>query len=83
MHLGVQYEWLRDENGEKYLLASMEKYAKDIIETYESYYKQVSPCDSPGFVKEYLVSNKVEMKMQEEYRYLVGKLLYYTIKIGI
>ena len=32
-HLGVNYEWLRDKKGEKYLSASMDKYAIDIVDT--------------------------------------------------
>jgi len=50
---------------------------------YEKEFGEVRKYETPGFVREYVVINKGELIKQDFYRSLVGKLLYYVIKIGV
>ena len=82
-YLGVQYEWKLDNKGELYVIASMEKNAKEIIEYFEKVTgDSTKTYDTPGWPNSVLNKNDQEVIMLEEYRSLVGKLLYYTVKVG-
>ena len=61
----------------------MNKYAEETIKMYEQEMVTVIPQNSPGFVKEFCLKNKGETIQQDLYRSLVGKLLYYVVKIGL
>ena len=81
-YLGVHYEWGNDEDG-PYVIASMERNAKEIISYYEKVTKSLAKiAGTPGYQNTVLSKNENEIDMLDEYRALVGKLLFYTIKIG-
>ena len=82
-YLGVRYEWKFDENGELYVAASMEKNATEIIKYYEKITGESAKVyKAPGWQNSVLNKNEKETIMLEEYRSLVGKLLYYTVNVG-
>lgn len=60
----------------------MNEYAKDIIAYHEKLFGKMRTFETPGYPGDFLLKNEDECVMQSEYRSLVGKLLYYTIKIG-
>ena len=82
-HLGIDYDWKRDENGEIFLEATMEKKAADIVATYENHIgTKVKDYDTPGAPGSVLGANEGAVVDIDMYRSLVGKLMFYTTKIG-
>ena len=82
-YLGVRYDWKIDSKGEKYVIASMKRNAEEII----SYYEKVTGtkakiAKTPGLQNFMLEKNEDEIYMLDEYRSLVGKLLFYVVKIA-
>ena len=61
----------------------MAKNAEEIVEYYEKVTgEKAKLAKTPGFQNTVLSRNDREIIMLEEYRSLVGKLLYYTVKVG-
>jgi hypothetical protein len=82
-HLGIDYEWLKDEKGMTCIVATMEKRVRDIIKSYENATgltakKVDSPC-TPGKV---LSKNDGEITNIEDYRSIVGKAMFFSTKLG-
>ena len=82
-HLGIDYYWKRDEQGEIYLETTMEKRAAGIVATYEKHIGgKVKEFDTPGAPRSVLGANEGVVVNIDVYRSLVGKLMFYTTKIG-
>ena len=82
-HLGVHYDWQISESGEQYVIVIMTKNAEEIVEYYEKVTgEKAKLAKTPEFQNTVLSRNDREIIMLEEYRSLVGKLLYYTVKVG-
>ena len=81
-HLGVTYEWGTDENGD-YVKAEMRKNAEKFIDCYEEMFdKNVKIASTPGFPGKCLTKNEGEVVMLDEYRSLVGQIMFYMVKVG-
>ena len=82
-YLGVHYDWQINESGEQYVIVTMSKNAEEIVEYYEKVTGEKDKlAKTPGFQNTVLSKNDGEIIMLEEYRLLVGKLLYYIVKVG-
>jgi hypothetical protein len=82
-HLGVWWEWRTDENGEIYLIATMPKMVKEIEDKFEAATgKKAKLAPTPGLPGTSLTKNQEEIVMIDEYRSIVGKLMYYMCKIA-
>jgi hypothetical protein len=81
-HLGVWYETKHDENGERYLEATMPKKVREIIELYEEHIgkdaKNYVIPGTAGVCTSKWVSDPMEHTM---YRRLVGKIMFLVVKI--
>ena len=81
-HLGVNYEWGTDEEGD-YVKAEMKKNAEKFINCYEKMFeKNVKVAKTPGFPGKCLNKNEGEVIMLDEYRSLVGQIMFYMVKVG-
>ena len=81
-HLGVNYEWGEDEYG-NYVKAEMKKNAEKFISCYEKMFnKNVKVARTPGFPGKCLSKNEGEVIMLDEYRSLVGQIMFYMVKVG-
>ena len=81
-HLGVWYEWKRDDEG-IYVVASMNKMVDEIDEAFqEATGKRAKFAKTPGFPGKMLSKNEGEIVNINAYRSLVGKLLYYMTKVA-
>ena len=81
-HLGVHYEWGTDEKGD-YVKAEMKKNAEKFINCYEEMFeKKVKVASTPGFPGKCLTKNEAESIMLDEYRSLVGQIMFYMVKVG-
>jgi hypothetical protein len=85
-HLGVWYEWKTDEHGERYVVATMPKLVRQIIEVTEKAIghdlKESSVPATPGTCLEKNPEEK-EPIMETEYRSIVGKSLYLVTKLYV
>jgi hypothetical protein len=85
-HLGIWYEWKKDDNGEKYIVATMPKLVKEIIESFEDHMGREAKISSvPGTPGETLPKAKEEEEAlnPEKYRSIVGKIMYLVTKIFV
>ena len=81
-YLGVTYNWYEDKKG-LYVIVSMDKNAKEIVSYYEKVRrKEAKLAATPGYQNTVWSKNDGETELLDEYRSLVGKLLFYTIKVG-
>ena len=81
-HLGVWYEWKRDDEG-IYVVASMNKMVNEIDEAFqEATGKRAKFAKTPGFPGKMLSKNVGAIVNLKAYRSLVGKLLYYMTKVA-
>ncbi|KAI2492351.1 GAG-pre-integrase domain [Fragilaria crotonensis] len=82
-HLGVWYEWKKDDNGEIYVVASMNKLEEEIVSAYqETAGKPAKDAITPGFPGQHLTKNKGDTVKMTEYRSLVGKIMYLMTKLA-
>ncbi len=82
-HLGVDYEWGIQSDGKAYCKATMNKKVKATIQKYEEYIgKEAKVYESPGKPHEYLSKNEEEAIDIDEYRSIVGQLMFFTTKLG-
>ncbi len=85
-HLGIWYDWKTDENGERYVVATMPKLVKQIIEvTEKAIGREVKRSSVPALPGTCLVKNPEgeEAIMEKEYRSIVGKSLYLVTKLFV
>ena len=81
-HLGVIYEWGKLENGKMFCKATMDKEVDGIVKSYEEYIKgKVKAYDTPGKPHEYLDKNTGDPLDMDEYRYLMGKIIFFTTNV--
>ena len=83
-HLGMWYEWKKDDEGEPYVKVTMDEMLDEIIEKFEKVIgKEVKIQNTPGYPGKFLTKLKDENKKlrQEDYRSIIGKTLYYVNKM--
>jgi hypothetical protein len=84
-YLGLWYEWGRDKNG-PFVKARMNDMAKAIIDYYEKYVGlTIKEAKTPGFPGTTLTKSTDEQAEgidTDKYRSLVGKIMYYVVKIA-
>ena len=81
-HLGITWTWSKSK-GETELIATMPQMEKDIIEAAEKVLnKTLKPQPTPGYPGKTLIKNEGEPVNLDEYRSIVGKLLYYMTKVA-
>ena len=81
-HLGVWYEWIKD-NEESMVKIHMDDMAEKIVKEYERLTNgTVKKWNSPGYSRIKLTKpeNEDEIYKQEEYRSMVGKVMYLVNK---
>ena len=82
-YLGVKYEWFRDENEKLCVRATMDEVAESSIKKYENCTgKTAKIAPTPGYPHQVLSKNEGEPVDINNYRSLVGKLLFYIVKVG-
>jgi len=82
-HLGVTYDFVRDDDGDMCALCLMEKKVQDIVDTYEAFIgTEAKVFDSPGAPNSVLDKNEGEVVDINMYRSLVGKIMFFVTKIG-
>ncbi len=81
-HLGVWYEEKMDKNGERYLVATMPKKVREIIELYEEHIgknaKIYTIPGTAGVCTEKWIQDPLEHTM---YRRIVGKIMFLVVKV--
>jgi hypothetical protein len=85
-HLGIWYEWRQENNGEKYIIATMPKLVKEIIESFESHVeREAKRSKVPGTPGTTLPKAKEEEEAinPEKYRSIVGKIMYLVTKLMV
>jgi Reverse transcriptase (RNA-dependent DNA polymerase) len=82
-HLGTIYDWKQDKSGNTYLEASMPKMIDEISEKFEQARgkkaKEYATPGTPGKTSKRNEGNIVDI---DAYRSIVGKIMYYAIKIA-
>jgi hypothetical protein len=82
-HLGINYDWRKDEDGVTYIIASMDKLENEIVhECEQTLGRTIREERTPGVSGKYLTKHKGETVLHEMYRCLVGKIMYLGKKIG-
>ena len=83
-HLGIWYEWKTEKGtGELYLEASMPKLIEEIIDNFKKAKgKDAKLYTTPGSPGKCLKKNTGDTIKLDEYRSLVGKIMYYTTKLA-
>jgi hypothetical protein len=85
-HLGIWYDWKEEENGEKFIEATMPKLVGEIIESFEEHMsREVKISKVPGTPGETLPKAKEEEEElnAEKYRSIVGKIMYLVTKVFV
>ena len=83
-HLGVWWEWKRDDKGDLYLQGSMDDMIGDIINGFQQAMGYPAKnAKTPAFQGTTLkkATDEDEIIKLEDYRSIVGKLLYFVTKI--
>lgn len=82
-HLGIWWEWNKDKNGDYYFTGTMKDMADEIIKLYEKVTNTiVKEAPTPGYPGKTTRKNDGEIKDIDNYRSIVGKVLYYATKIA-
>ena len=82
-YLGVRYEWCKDEDEKPCMKVTMKDIAEAFIRKYEeSTGKLARPAATPRYPHQVLNKNEEETVDIENHRSLVGKLLFYIVKVG-
>jgi hypothetical protein len=83
-HLGIWYEWKNDpKTKELYLEASMPKLIEEIISNYKKATgKEAKMSNVPATPGKCLRKHEGQPMKLDEYRSLVGKIMYYTTKLA-
>jgi hypothetical protein len=83
-HLGITYDWNETADGEPYIMATIPKLVKQIVDTYEEFTgKKVPGYDTPGMPGVSLEANPEgeDPVEPEAYRCFVGKTMYLVTKL--
>ena len=82
-HLGITYEFKRDENGDMCAICTMKAKVDDIVKSYEDFIgKPAKQYASPGAPNSVLDKNDGEILHIDKYRSLVGKIMFFVTKVG-
>ena len=77
------YEWYGDEGERPYVKVTMKVTAETFVRKYEeSTGKKAKLADTPGYPNQVLQKNERETVDIDNYRSLVGKLLFYIVKVA-
>jgi hypothetical protein len=83
-HLGVRYEWMIDENGDRLIVATMKKLVNEIIQAFEKATgKPAKLYNTPGTPGVSMTKNTGSVVKQEQYRSIVGKYMYLVVKLFV
>ena len=83
LHLGITYDWKRDENGDMMVTCTMVKKCKDIVDCFERHVgSEVPVYSTPGKPHSVLSKNTGEVVDIEMYRSFVGKIMFFATKVG-
>ena len=83
-HLGIWFEWIESENGEKSIKMHMDDMAIKIVKEYEKLMgNTVKEWATPGYPSFKLMkpTNESEIVDEKNYRSMVGKVMYYVNKV--
>ena len=82
-HLGIWWEWKLDKKGNKYLVGKMPNMVKEIGDKFEAATgKRAKRYATPGAPGKTLRKNQGPMIDLDNYRSIVGKIMYYATKIA-
>jgi len=82
-HLGIDYKWIKDDEGMTSIVATMEKRVKDIIKSYEDASGLIAKeVDSPCIPGKVLQKNEGEIIEMDSFRSIVGKAMFFSTKLG-
>jgi hypothetical protein len=82
-HLGIWYEWENDKVPKLYLEASMPKLIEEIFANCKKATgKEAKLSSIPATPGKCLRKHEVQPVMLDEYRSLVGKIMYYTTRLA-
>jgi hypothetical protein len=82
-HLQISYEKRRDEAGNPFYVLSLKNMRDEIVRSYENFKgKEIKEMTTPGFPRKHLVKYDGEPVNLDEYRSIVGKILYYAKKVA-
>ncbi len=82
-HLGIWWKWKREQNGELCMIATMPHMTEDIIKSFtEATGKAPKKALTPGYPGTVLKKYEGTPKLHEQYRSIVGKILYLMTKVG-
>ena len=82
-YLGVRYEWYNDEDEKPCVKVTMKDTAEAFVRKYEECTgKKAKLAATPGYPNQVLQKNEGETVDIDNYRSLVGKLLFYIVKVG-
>ena len=82
-HLGIDYNWKRDNEGEICVECTMVKKANNIVAELEAFLgREVKEWRTPGAPGSVLDKNDGEIVSQAEYRSFTGKLMFFGVKLG-
>ena len=83
LHLGVTYDWKRDDDGNMMVTCTMVKKCKDIVDCFEKHVgAEVPVYSTPGKPHSVLSKNLEEVVDIDMYRSLVGKIMFFATKVG-
>ena len=82
-HLGINYEFKRDDNGDMCAFCAMKAKVDDIVKSYEEHIgAKVKVYESPGAPNSVLDKNDGEIMDIDKCRSLVGKIMFFITKVG-
>jgi hypothetical protein len=82
-HLQISYEKRRDAAGDSFYVLSLPKMKEEIVRKFESFVKrEIKTTTTPGYPRKHLVKYDGEAVHLDEYRSMVGKVLYYAKKVA-
>ena len=83
-HLGIWFEWIKSESGEKVIKLHMDDMATKIVKEYEKLMgNSVKVWNTPGYTSLKLAKPKEgeEIVDEKNYRSMVGKVMYFVNKV--
>ena len=82
-HLGINYDFKRDDNNDMCAICTMKAKVDDIVKSYEEFIDtEAKIYASPGAPNSVLDKNKGEVLDINQYRSLVGKIMFFATKVG-
>ena len=82
-HLGINYDFKRDDNNDMCAICTMEAKVDDIVKSYEEFIDtEAKIYVSPGAPNSVLDKNKGEVLDINHYSSLVGKIMFFVTKVG-